>query len=81
MKHWDECFNFIMKHRRLPSKYRLEERDMVNWLKYNRKRMNGNKMQSAYAERYDKLLQLCEKYRRINQHAYVQKREGDLNFE
>ena len=81
MKHYDECCHFILRNRRLPSKYRPEERNMVNWMKYNRKCVNRNKMVKAYAEKYERLLELCNKYRRINQYAYLKATEKDLNFE
>jgi len=34
---YDEVVDFIKVNHRNPSKYRLEEHDMLNWLKANRK--------------------------------------------
>ena len=38
---YDEVMNFMEREHRKPSKYRLEEHDMLNWLKANRKAMNA----------------------------------------
>ena len=32
---------FIQANKRNPSKHRIEEHDMLNWVKANRKRMNA----------------------------------------
>ena len=38
MIHYNEVKEFIEREHRNPSKHRLEEHDMLNWLKANRKR-------------------------------------------
>ena len=58
---------FIETNHRNPSKHRIEEHDMLNWVKANRKAMNAGKMKPERVERFGKLLELCEEYRRINQ--------------
>ena len=47
---YNEVKEFIELEHRNPSKYRIEEHDMLNWLKANRKAMNAGKMK---AERRD----------------------------
>jgi len=59
---------FIEENHRNPSKYRLEEHDMLNWLKANRKAMNAGKMKAERVEKFRKLLEMTEQYRRKNQY-------------
>lgn len=58
---------FIEENHRNPSKYRLEEHDMLNWLKANRKAMNTGKMKLERVEKFRKLLEMTKQYRRKNQ--------------
>ena len=39
-----EVVLFIESNKRNPSKYRIEEHDMLNWLKTNRKALNAGRM-------------------------------------
>lgn len=50
-----------------PSRHRIEEHDMLNWLKANRKRMNAGGLKEERAEKFGKLLKLTEQYKRVNQ--------------
>ena len=65
---YDEVVDFIVKNKRNPSKHRLEEHNMLNWLKASRKLINAGKMKSERVEKFRKLLELTEKYRRKNQY-------------
>ena len=65
---YDEVLMFILGNKRNPSKYRIEEHDMLNWLKANRKAMNAGKMKPERVEPFKKLLALMEQYRRKNQY-------------
>ena len=42
---------FIEKNKRNPSKHRIEEHDMLNWLKANRKALNAGKMKPERVEK------------------------------
>lgn len=44
MARYQEVIEFIETNHRNPSKHRIEEHDMLNWLKANRKKMNAGKM-------------------------------------
>ncbi len=68
-KRYDEVVDFIDANKRNPSKHRIEEHDMLNWLKANRKVMNAGKMKAERVEKFRKLLELTEQYRRKNQYA------------
>ena len=65
---YDEVMGFIKTNKRNPSKHRIEEHDMLNWLKANRKVMNAGKMKAERVKKFEKLQELAEKYRHINQY-------------
>lgn len=65
---YNEVKTFIEMNHRNPSKHRLEEHDMLNWLKANRKRMNAGEMKEERSAMFEELLELGEKYRRVNQY-------------
>ena len=67
MKRYNEVVSFIETNHRNPSRYRLEEHDMLNWLKANRKAMNAGKLKPERVEKFRKLLEMTEQYRRKNQ--------------
>ena len=64
---YEEVVTFIETNKRNPSKHRIEEHDMLNWLKANRKVMNKGEMKEERVERFKELLALGEKYKHINQ--------------
>ena len=65
---YNEVMAFMEENHRNPSKHRIEEHDMLNWLKANRKVMNAGKMKPERVEPFMKLLELSEQYRRKNQY-------------
>ena len=64
---YNEVVEFIELYHRNPSKHRIEEHDMLNWVKTNRKAMNAGKMKPGRVEAFKRLLELMEKYKRVNQ--------------
>ena len=68
MTRYNEVVGFIEANRRNPSKHRIEEHDMLNWLKANRKALNAGKMKPERVEKFKVLLELTEQYKRINQY-------------
>ena len=66
---YHEVKTFIEENHRNPSKHRLEEHDMLNWLKANRKAMNKGVLKPERVEALKELLALTEQYRRVNQWA------------
>ena len=64
---YNEVKSFIETNHRNPSKHRIEEHDMLNWLKANRKVMNAGKMKTERVEKFRKLLVMTEQYNRKNQ--------------
>lgn len=58
---------FIERFHRNPSRHRIEEHDMLNWVKANRKALNAGKLKPERVEAFKRLLAMMEQYRRKNQ--------------
>ena len=67
MKQYEEVTQFVETNKRNPSKYVAEDRDMLNWLKANRKALNAGKMKEERVEAFKRLMEMMEEYRRKNQ--------------
>ena len=65
---YNEVVTFVESNKRNPSRHRIEEHDYLNWLKANRKVMNAGKMKAERVEKFRKLLELTEQYKRKNQY-------------
>ena len=66
---YNEVVDFIESNHRNPSRHRIEEHDMLNWWKQQRKLVNAGALKPERMEKYRELLELGEKYRRVNQYA------------
>ena len=64
---YTEVVTFIETNKRNPSKHRIEEHDMLNWLKANRKKMNAGELKPERVLKFKELLALMEEYKRKNQ--------------
>ena len=67
LKKYQEVMDFMETYHRNPSKHRVEEHQMLNFVKHNRKLMNAGKMKEERVEMFQKLLEMGEKYKRVNQ--------------
>ena len=67
MVRYNEVMEFIELYHRNPSKHRIEEHDMLNWVKANRKVMNAGNLKPNRVEMFNELLALMEQYKRVNQ--------------
>ena len=65
---YNEVKSFIEANHRNPSKHRIEEHDMLNWVKANRKALNAGKMKDERVERFKELLELMEENKHVNQY-------------
>lgn len=65
---YKEVVDFIEANHRNPSRHRIEEHDMLNWLKANRKLMNAGELKEPRLSMFNELLALCEQYKRKNQY-------------
>ena len=69
MKNYEEVITFIKTNKRNPSKYVPEERGMVNWQKQQRKLINAGLLKPERVEMFEKLQELGEKYKKVNQYV------------
>lgn len=65
---YQEVKFFIETNHRNPSKHRIEEHDMLNWVKANRKVLNAGKMKVERVVLFAKLQELMEGCKRKNQY-------------
>lgn len=68
LKRYNEVMEFIETNHRNPSKYRIEEHDMLNWLKANRIKLNAGGMKEERLVKFKELLSHIEEYKRKNQY-------------
>lgn len=69
MLKYNEVKSFIETNHRNPSKYVAEERGMYcNWLRHNKKLYNSGELKEGRMEKFKELLEMGEKYRRVNQY-------------
>jgi len=66
---WQEVIDFMETYHRNPSKHRIEEHLMLNWIKHNRKLMNAGEMKEERVKLFRELLNIGERYRRKNQYS------------
>ena len=66
---YNEVKTFIETNKRNPSKFIPKERGLyLNWIKHNRKLYAAGELKPDRVEFFEKLLALCEKYKRVNQY-------------
>jgi len=68
MARYQEVKSFIEENHRNPSRHRIEEHDMLNWLEANRKHLNAGSLKPERLELFKELLGLIEEYKRKNQY-------------
>lgn len=66
---YQKVVEFIETNHCNPSKHRIEEHLMLNFIKHNRKLLNTGKMKADRIEKFKELLALGEKYKRVNQYV------------
>lgn len=68
MARYKEVMDFMETNHRNPSRHRIEEHDMLNWLKATRKKMNAGELKPERVEKFQKLLEMEEMCKRVNQY-------------
>ena len=68
LANWTAVMEFITASHRNPSKHRIEEHDMLNWVKQQRKLKNKGDLKAERAEMLERLLSLWEGCKRVNQY-------------
>ena len=67
---YEQMMEFMETNHRRPSKYRLEEHDMLNWFKATKKRVTKGTLSEDRLEMFNILLEVAQKYQRKNQYQY-----------
>ncbi len=65
---YNEVITFIESNKRNPSRHRIEEHDLLNWVKANRKLMNAGELKKGRLIKFKELLALAEENKRKNQY-------------
>ena len=65
---YNEVVEFISTNHRNPSKHRIEEHLMLNFIKYNRKLLYKGEMKAERIEMFKQLLALIDQNKRLNQY-------------
>ena len=65
---YTEVMGFMETNHRNPSRHRLEEHDMLNWLKATRKKLNAGELKVGRIDKFKVLLEIAEQYKRKNQY-------------
>ena len=66
---YNEILAFMAENHRRPSKYYLEERNNWNWMRHQQKLMDKGEMKEEWVELFERLMELCERYKRVNQYV------------
>jgi hypothetical protein len=69
MARYNEVVQFIETNKRNPSKYEDSERGLRNWVRHQQKLLNKGELKPERVELFEKLLALCERYKRVNQYV------------
>lgn len=67
--HYNAIMQYMEQHHRCPSKHRLEDHRMLNWIKYNKKQIVKGLLPADRLDRFNLLLETAKKYRRLNQYG------------
>ncbi len=70
---YNEVMEFMETNHRNPSRHRIEEHDMLNWLKATRKKMNAGELKEERVVVFKELLAIAEQYKRKNQYVRYNK--------
>ena len=68
-KQYEQMMTFMEANHRRPSKHKLEEHDMLNWFKATKKQIAKGGYSSERLEKFNRLLEVADKYRRLNQYG------------
>ncbi len=72
-EHWitnyKEVVDFVKKNKRIPSRHRIEDHRLLNWLKYNRKRIAAGTLSPSRLQLFNELTELMHQYHHVNQYT------------
>lgn len=65
---YNEVMEFIEREHRKPSKYYPEEKLMFHFIHHNKKLYNAGALKAERVEKFEKLLEMTEQYKHVNQY-------------
>ena len=65
---YNEVRDYIETNHRNPSRHFVENRNLLSWIKQQRKLMNGGTLKPERIEPFKRLLELMEQNKRVNQY-------------
>ena len=65
---YKEVVQFIESNHRNPSRHFVENRNLLSWIKQQRKLMNAGTLKPERLEPFKRLLELMEQNKRVNQY-------------
>jgi len=65
---YNEVMNSMETNHRNPSRHRLEDHLLLNFIKHNRKLLNAGELKEPRLSLFKDILALGEKYKRVNQY-------------
>lgn len=69
LANWKTVMDFMVANKRRPSKFVDSERGLRNWWKHQQKLVNAGEMKPERMEKFHEVIELGEKYRRVNQYV------------
>ena len=66
---YDQMMAFMKTNHRRPSKHRVEEHNMLNWFKSNKKQIAKGDYPPDRLEKFNRLMEIADEYRRLNQYG------------
>ena len=67
-KNYEALWAVVSDNHRGPTRHHIEEKHMLNWLKYNRKMLNKEKLSPERKELILRLKALISSFNRVNQY-------------
>ena len=68
LSNYEEAMRYLKENHRNPSKYNLDVRRIYTWIKHQRKVMNAVGMKPGRVKLFEKLQDLAEEFRHVNQY-------------
>ena len=65
---YEEVKNFIKVNHRNPSRHFVENRNLLSWIKQQRKLLNAGALKRERKEPFKRLIELIEENKRVNQY-------------
>ena len=79
-KNFEEVAAYIREYKRCPSKHRIQDHRMLNWIKYNKKRMAQGRLSPERTRRFLELKEAMKPFHKLNQYAYASQAQEELDF-